>query len=71
MIPSEILQQVLEAYGLRDAVAEPFGSGLINRTWKIAAGGRQFILQRINEDVFRSVGVKLKSIAFDNAVLYK
>lgn len=53
MIPSEILQQVLEAYGLRDAVAEPFGSGLINRTWKIAAGGRQFILQRINEDVFR------------------
>jgi Ser/Thr protein kinase RdoA (MazF antagonist) len=51
MIPIE--QQVLEAYGLEGAVAEPFGSGLINRTWKVAAGGRQYILQRINEQVFK------------------
>lgn len=51
MIPIEI--QVLQAYGLNGAVAEPFGSGLINRTWKVIAGGEQYILQRINDAVFK------------------
>src|SRR5687767_2241753 len=53
MIPSEQLQQVLAAYGLEGAVVQPFGSGLINHTWKVDAGGKQYVLQRINEEVFR------------------
>ena len=48
-----MVQQVLEAYGLEGAIAEPFGSGLINRTWKVRSGAQQFILQRINEHVFK------------------
>ncbi len=30
-----------------------FGSGLINRTWKIETGSGSFILQRINQNVFK------------------
>lgn len=48
-----MLEQILQLYGI-DAAAcriEQFGSGLINRTWKIS-GERSYILQKINTDVF-------------------
>ncbi len=32
---------------------EPFGNGLINRTWLIEEHDKKFILQRINENVFQ------------------
>lgn len=53
MTPIEMLQEVLKAYGLEGATAQPFGSGLINHTWKVTADGGQYILQRINEQVFK------------------
>src|ERR1700749_2744118 len=48
MIPASILP----AYELAPAVAEPFGTGLINNTWKVVHRDKQYILQRINDTVF-------------------
>src|SRR3954469_10746673 len=44
---------VLAAFGLDATSAEAFGSGLIHRTWKVNAGNREYILQRVNEKVFK------------------
>lgn len=48
-----MLDQILQLYGI-DASAcriDLFGSGLINRTWKIS-GEKTYILQKINTEVF-------------------
>ncbi|RYY19210.1 MAG: aminoglycoside phosphotransferase family protein [Chitinophagaceae bacterium] len=46
---------VLEEYGIEENMLRiiPFGNGLINNTWKIELPGREFILQRINTEVFK------------------
>jgi Ser/Thr protein kinase RdoA (MazF antagonist) len=51
-----MLQSVLPAYGLsEDAVTvESFGSGIINGTWKVTTPHDLFILQRINNEVFKN-----------------
>lgn len=51
---AQISASVLPAYGLKDEslTVESFGSGLINRTWKVTTTGRSYILQRVNEAVF-------------------
>ncbi|HRQ49239.1 MAG TPA: phosphotransferase, partial [Agriterribacter sp.] len=53
-----MLQQVLQAYGLDFSALEvkPFGSGLINNTWKVCRkhNDTSYILQRINHHVFKS-----------------
>lgn len=38
---------------LEDMTYRPFGSGLINSTYLVKCGDQQFILQKINQDVFR------------------
>ena len=45
---------VLEAYGLSEdqCSIRPFGTGLINHTWKVTHGSEAFILQRINDAIF-------------------
>lgn len=45
---------VLQAYGLgaQGAAVKPFGTGLIHHTWKITAGNKEYILQKINQQVF-------------------
>jgi Ser/Thr protein kinase RdoA (MazF antagonist) len=45
---------VLPAYGLKEetSILEPFGTGLINNTWKVTTPGNAYILQRINDAVF-------------------
>lgn len=47
--------QILSTYGINEAGWHiiPFGSGLINRTWKLEKDGNAFVLQRINQQVFR------------------
>lgn len=47
-------QSVLPAYGLNEdsLTMEVFGSGLINRTWKVTTPNSQYILQRVNNSVF-------------------
>jgi len=49
------MQEILAAYGLvmEECHIQPFGSGLINATWKITAANKQYILQRINHLVFK------------------
>ncbi|MEO5892602.1 MAG: aminoglycoside phosphotransferase family protein [Ferruginibacter sp.] len=53
-----MLQRVFDAFGLTGDTntAIPFGSGLINHTWKINDAGKFFILQRINHQVFKTPG---------------
>lgn len=49
-----MISSILEAYGIRgDSPADPLVSGLINRTWKVNPGAESFILQRINDHVFK------------------
>jgi Ser/Thr protein kinase RdoA (MazF antagonist) len=47
--------QILAAYGIAasDSEVQPFGSGLINTTWKVTHGTDTYILQRINHLVFK------------------
>ncbi|MEO6454359.1 MAG: aminoglycoside phosphotransferase family protein [Ginsengibacter sp.] len=51
-----MLQPVFNAFGISENVdnAIPFGSGLINRTWKINNGRKAFILQQINHKIFKN-----------------
>ncbi|HZH65088.1 MAG TPA: aminoglycoside phosphotransferase family protein, partial [Flavisolibacter sp.] len=49
-----MMRYVLNAYGINDdASVTPYGSGLINHTWKIVTGGREYILQQVNDKVFK------------------
>ena len=47
--------KILAAYGLvaNECTIQPFGSGLINTTWKVTCGDKAYILQRINHQVFK------------------
>ena len=61
-------QSVLPAYGLNEEslTMESFGSGLINRTWKITTPDHQYILQRVNHAVFEkpdSIAQNIRIIA--------
>jgi len=49
------METVLAAYGFREKETEieAFGKGLINHTWKVVAGNESYILQRINDSVFK------------------
>ncbi len=46
---------ILQAYGFTgaDLKVKPFGSGLINHTWRVKYEGGDYILQRINDNVFK------------------
>jgi len=50
-----MLQSVFKAFGLTENsnAAVPFGSGLINNTWKVTGKGNTYILQRINDQIFK------------------
>ena len=49
-----MLENILHQYGIEaDGISiTPFGSGLINTTWKVTAGEKAYILQKINGQVF-------------------
>lgn len=51
-----MLQSVFDAFAISGNInnAVPFGSGLINQTWKINNGDKAFILQQINHNVFNN-----------------
>ncbi|HZH96079.1 MAG TPA: aminoglycoside phosphotransferase family protein [Flavisolibacter sp.] len=51
-----MFQKVFTAFGLTANTKNvvPYGSGLINHTWKVRDGDATFILQRINGDVFKN-----------------
>lgn len=47
-----MLDKVLHAYGLLNGTVALLGNGLINRTWKVTANNKQYVLQRVNKSVF-------------------
>lgn len=51
-----MMDNVLNAFGLipTNYSITSFGSGLINHTWKVSGSGHQYILQRINKNVFKA-----------------
>lgn len=48
-----MIQDILRHYGLENAKMELFGNGLINRTWKVCAENRHYILQRVHDQIFK------------------
>lgn len=53
-IDNAILRSILAEYNISDkATVQAFGTGLINNTWVVNDGGNKFILQRINDNVFK------------------
>ncbi len=46
---------ILSLYGIDESEysVKPFGNGLINHTWKIISAGREFLLQKINQKIFK------------------
>ena len=63
-----MVTSLLSQYGLdeKHCTVDPFGSGLINHTWKVTNGQKSYILQRINDNVFKqpsSISENLKLIA--------
>ena len=51
-----MLNKILVAFGLKPSqyTVQPFGSGLINYTLKVSGNGQDYILQRINANVFKA-----------------
>ena len=49
-----MFEKILKEFGINvNAQIKPFGSGLINNTWLITDKAKDFILQRINDNVFK------------------
>ncbi|MEO7989148.1 MAG: aminoglycoside phosphotransferase family protein [Chryseolinea sp.] len=50
-----MIASILSAYGIQfdTSKVEVLVSGLINKTWKVTSGGKSFILQRVNDNVFK------------------
>lgn len=64
-----MLPSILQAYGLDEKYTrvEAFGNGLINDTWKVTSGNKEYILQRINNAVFKQpehIAHNIKVIAY-------
>jgi len=50
-----MFERILKEFGVTtNAQVNPFGSGLINNTWLITDKGKDYILQRINGNVFKN-----------------
>jgi len=49
-----MLEEILSFYAITPATTiQPYGSGLINRTWKVRCLSEDYILQKINAEVFK------------------
>ena len=62
-----MLEEVLSSYGLSpESTVQPHGSGLIHNTWKVTDHSNEYILQRINDHVFKHpdfIASNIQSIA--------
>lgn len=56
LFSTKILQNVIEQYGLNATsfTITTFGTGLINKTWLVSENEEQYILQKINKEVFNT-----------------
>ena len=64
---TSFLRTVLDEYGIGEqASTESFGTGLINNTWIVRDGNTRYILQRINDNVFKvpqAIAFNIESIS--------
>ncbi len=53
-----MFENILPLYGLNSdkTTVKLFGDGLINHTWKVSTDDQNFILQKVNNEVFKSPG---------------
>lgn len=62
-----MIKKILPAYGCSpNSIVIPFGNGLINDTWKVEDGSKNYILQKINTDIFKHpeyISENIQSIA--------
>src|SRR5688572_27992202 len=62
-----MLSKVLEFYNIASSASiQPFGTGLINHTWKVSDQDEDYILQKINDAIFRqpfSIAEYIESIS--------
>lgn len=62
-----MLVNILSLYNIQDsAVVEPFGTGLINHTWMVKDGTGDYILQKINHNIFKEpkiIAANIEAIA--------
>lgn len=51
-----MLENILPLYGLNSeqTTVKAFGDGLINHTWRVNCAGKDYILQRVNDEVFKN-----------------
>ncbi len=49
-----MFESILSLYNIdqSDYSVKSYGDGLINHTWKIISSGKEFLLQKINQQVF-------------------
>ena len=57
-----MLQNVLNEYGIKDAEIKPFGNGLINHTWTVQTASNNYILQKINHQIFKNPNLIAENI---------
>jgi len=49
-----MIKKILPTFGCSpNSIVIPFGNGLINDTWKVDDGNKNYILQKINTAIFR------------------
>jgi hypothetical protein len=67
-----MLRSVLTAFGIQEEMLQvtPFGTGLINRTWKVDLPGRTFILQKLNQDVIRDPNLVAQNLRIISPTIY-
>jgi len=62
-----MLEEVLASYGISPvAVIQPHGNGLIHNTWKVNDQSNNYILQRVNHEVFKQpeyIAANIEAIA--------
>lgn len=51
-----MLDAIIKTFGIEpeEYVTYPYGMGLINHTWKVSGPGNEYILQKINKNIFKS-----------------
>jgi Ser/Thr protein kinase RdoA (MazF antagonist) len=68
-----MFDNILQGFGIdpNDCHIQPFGPGLINRTYKVSSRSKEYILQRINVNVFKSPENIARNLALLQSYLEK
>ncbi|MEO5978070.1 MAG: aminoglycoside phosphotransferase family protein [Chryseolinea sp.] len=51
-----MIDKILEQFGILEFKSDQLVTGLINKTWRISTKSQDYILQRVNDNVFRKPG---------------